>query len=64
MFLNKKTLCELRQQWKKKFKSQKVYLNQSLCPVYKHILGKRNALLTKKDVDAFYTINGKIKVKY
>ena len=33
-------------------------------PAYKRILGKCNALLKKKYVDAFYTINGKVKIKY
>ena len=31
-------------------------------PAYKRILG--NSLLKKKYVDAFYTINGKVKIKY
>ena len=35
-----------------------------MCPAYKRILGKFNALLKKKYVDAFYTINGKVKIKY
>ena len=33
-------------------------------PAYKLILGKCNALLKKKYVDACYTINGKVKIKY
>ena len=61
---NKKKLCELSQEGKKKLKSQKIYVNESLCPAYKRILGKCNALLKKKYVDAFYTINGKNKIKY
>ena len=35
-----------------------------MCPAYKRILGKFNALLKKKYVDAFYTINGKVEIKY
>ena len=35
-----------------------------MCPAYKRILGKCNAILKKKYVDAFYTINGKVKIKY
>ena len=42
---NKKKLCELSQEGKKKLKSQKIYVNESLCPAYKRILGKCNALL-------------------
>ena len=61
---DKKKLCELSQEGKKKLKSQKIYVNESLCPAYKRILGKCNALLKKKYVDAFYTINGKVKIKY
>ena len=36
----------------------------NLCPAHKRILGKCNALLKKKYVDAFYTNNGKVKIKY
>ena len=61
---NKKKLRELSQEGKKKLKSQKIYINESLCPAYKSILGKCNALPKKKYVDAFYTINGKVKIKY
>ena len=61
---NKKKLRELSQEGKKKLKSQKIYVNESLCPAYKRVLGKCNALLKKKYVDAFYTINGKVKIKY
>ena len=41
-----------------------MYVNESLCPARKRILGKRNALLKKKYVDVFYTISGKVKIKY
>ena len=61
---NKKKLRELSQEGKKKLKSQKIYVNESLCPAYKRILGKCKAPLKKKYVDAFYTINGKVKIKY
>ena len=61
---NKRKLRELRQEGKKKLKSEKIYVNESLCPAHKRILGKCNALLKKKYVDAFYTINGKVKIKY
>ena len=49
---------------KKKLKSQKIYVNESLCPAYKRILGKCNAILKKIYVHAFYTISGKVKIKY
>ena len=42
---NKKKLSELSQEGKKKLKSQKIYVNESLCPAYKRILRKCNALL-------------------
>ena len=35
-----------------------------MCHAYKRILGKCNAVLKKKYVDAIYTINGKVKIKY
>ena len=45
-------------------KTNKVCVNESLCPSYKRILGKCNALLKKKDITSFYTANGKIKITY
>ena len=50
---NKKKLHEISQEGKKKLKSQKIYFNESLCPVVKHILGKCNVLLKKNYADAF-----------
>ena len=50
---NKKKLRELNQEGKKKLKSEKIYVNESLCPACKPILGKCNALLKKKYVDSF-----------
>ena len=61
---NKEKLRELSQDGNKKLKSQKIYVNESLYPAYKRTLGKCNALLKKKYVDAFYTINRKVKIKY
>ena len=58
---NKKKLCELSQEGKK---NSRVKVNEYLRPVYKSILCKCNALLKKKYVDAFYTINGKVKIKF
>ena len=45
-------------------KTNKVYVNESLCPSYKRILCKCNALLKKKYIASFYTVNGKIKITY
>ena len=42
---NKKKLRELSPYGKKKLKTNKVYVNESLCPIYKRILGTCNALL-------------------
>ena len=39
-------------------------MNLCVLPRYKRILGKCNALLKKKYVDTFYTINGKVNIKY
>ena len=36
----------------------------NLCPAQKCILSKCNTLLKKKYVNTFYTINGKVKIKY
>ena len=61
---NKKKLRELSPDGKRKLKTNKVYVNESLCPSYKRILGKCNALLKKKYITSFYTVNGKIKITY
>ena len=37
---------------------------ESLCSHNKQLLGKCNALFKKKQIESFYTINGKIKMKY
>ena len=44
---NKKKLRELSPDGKRKLKTNKVYVNESLCPSYKRILGKCNAPLKK-----------------
>ena len=61
---NKKKLPELSPDGKRKLKTNKIYVNESLCPSYKRILGKCNALLKKKYITSFYTVNGKIKITY
>ena len=64
LLTNKKKLRELSPYGKRKLKTNKVYVNESLCPSYKRILGKCNALLKKKYITSFYTVNGKIKITY
>ena len=59
---NNKKLHELSPDGKRKLKTNKIYVNESLCPSYKRILSKCNALLKKKYITSFYTINGKIKI--
>ena len=61
---NKKKLRALSPDGKRKLKTNEVYLNKSLCPIHKHILGKCNALLKKKYITSFYTVNRKIKITY
>ena len=61
---NKKKHRQPSQEGKKKLKSQKIYVNESFCPAHNRILGKCNHLLKKKYVDSFYTVNGKVKIKY
>ena len=60
---NKEKLRELSPDGKRKLKTNKVYVNESLCPSYKRIHGKCNALLKKKYITSFYTVNRKIKIK-
>ncbi|XP_066930321.1 putative leucine-rich repeat-containing protein DDB_G0290503 [Clytia hemisphaerica] len=40
----------------------KIYINESLCPYYRGLFGKCNALFKKKLVKSFYTINGTIRI--
>ena len=61
---NKKKLRELSPNGKRTMKTNKVYVNEYLCPSYKRIIGKCNALLKKKYITLFYTVNGKIKITY
>ena len=39
-------------------------MNESLCPDYWKLIGKCNRLLKKNLLKSFYTINGKLKIKY
>ena len=61
---NKKKLRELSPDRKRKLKTNKAYVNESLCSSYKRILSKCNALLKKKCIASFYTVNEKIKITY
>ena len=61
---NKKKLRKLSPDEKRKFKTNKIYVNESLCPSYKRILGKCNALLKKKYIASFYTVKRKIRMTY
>ena len=46
-----------------KIKLSEIYVNESVCPNYRQLLGKFNALCKTGECIEFYTINGKIKVK-
>ena len=59
----KKKLRTLSAENQRKMNCQKVYVNESLCPKYRQLLGKCNALFKRGECIGFYTINGKIKVK-
>ena len=59
----KKKLRSLTEDEQRKLKCQKIYVNESLCPKYRQLLGKCNALFKRGACSGFYTINGKIKVK-
>ena len=61
---NKKKLRELSPDGKRKLKTNKVFVNESLSPNYKRILGKCNPLLKNKYIASFYTINEKMKITY
>ena len=63
---NRKKLKDLTDAQKRSFREkrigQKIYLNESLCPYYRGLFGKCNALFKKKLVKSFFTINGTIKI--
>ena len=61
---NKKKLRELPRSGKQKLRAEKIYVNEPLCSHNKRLLGKCNELFKKKQIGSFYTINGKIKIKY
>ena len=59
----KKKLHNLDEGSKKRLKTQKIHINESLCPPYWKLLGKCNALLKRKYIINFYSVNGKLKIK-
>ena len=59
----KKKLRTLSAEDQRKLNCQKIYINESLCPKYRQLLGKCNALFKRGECFGFYCINGKIKVK-
>ena len=63
-FFETKRLRELPRSEKQKLRAEKIYVNESLCSHIKPLLVKCNALFTKKQTESFYTINGKVKIKY
>ena len=59
----KKKLQNLDEGSKKRLKTQNIYVNESLCPLYEKLLEKCNALFKRKLISNFYSVNGKLKVK-
>ena len=59
----KKKLRNLDEGSKNRLRTQKIYVNESLCPPYRKLLGKCNALLKRKLISNFYSVNGKLKIK-
>ena len=60
---NKKKLRDLTEKNRKKLGvAGKVYVNESLCPYYRFLFGKCNALFKKNYVRSSYMMNGVIKI--
>ncbi len=63
---NRKKLKDLtdgqKQSLREKKIGHKIYINESLCPYYRGLFGKCNALFKKKHLKSFFTINGTIRV--
>ena len=62
---NKRKLRDLTEQNRKLLGvagGTKVYINESLCPYYRFLFGKCNALFKTKLVSSSYTMNGVIKI--
>ena len=61
---NKNKICELNEDSRQKLKTRTIYINELLCPAYRKLFGECNSLQKKICIISFYTIHGKIKVKY
>ena len=63
---SKKNLKNLNHEQKQKLSDHglrnKIYINESLCPYYRGLFGKCNALFKKNLLKNFYTVNGMIKI--
>ena len=62
-FLEKK-LRELHDKDKQKLRSNKIYVNISLRPAFRQLLGKCYSLHKIKKLNSFYTMNSKIKIRF
>ena len=58
-----KKLQNLDEGSKKRLKTQNIYINESLCPPYRKLLGKCNAPLKRKYISNFHSVNGNLKIK-
>ena len=56
-----KKLRNLDEGSKNRPRTQEIYGNESLCPPHRKLLGKCNALLKRKYISNFYSVNGKMK---
>ena len=59
----KKKFRNLDEGSKNRLRTKKMYVNESLYPPYQKLLGKCNALLKRKLISTFYSVNGKLKIK-
>ena len=62
---NKKKVRNLTNEKKSKLGVEddtKLYINESLCPGYRYLMGKCSALFKLKHIDGFYTNNGIVKI--
>ena len=59
----KKKLRNLHEGSKNRLRTKKNYVNESLCAPYRKLLGKGNAILKRKLISNFYSVNGKLKIK-
>ena len=64
LYKRKKILRDLSDEDKTQLHiDSKLYVNESLCPAYRILLGKCNSLYKQKKIQAFYTSNGTIRIK-